>query len=114
MREDGFEVVGINNQSRAEDREHFFNISAEMHWYMRKLFETNGIQIPEHSLLISQLSGRKYEVTSKGAGQIKIESKDDMKKRGLKSPDFADSLVLALKGQKNFKQRNLGPSVTII
>jgi len=30
------------------------------------------------------------------SGKIKVESKDDMKKRGLKSPDRADAVCLSL------------------
>ena len=44
--------------------------------------------------LISQLSTRKYTVNSDG--KIVLEKKEGMKKRGLKSPDIADALALAL------------------
>ena len=43
-------------------------------------------------MLINQLASIKYGLTSKG--QIKIESKDDAKKRGLRSPDRADALAI--------------------
>jgi len=44
--------------------------------------------------LISQLATRKYTVDEDG--QIKLERKADMKKRGIGSPDRADGLALAL------------------
>jgi hypothetical protein len=53
-------------------------------------------------------------VTSKGKGQIQIESKEDMLKRGLKSPDHADSLALAIKAQSNFTEKETGPMLTVI
>ena len=38
----------------------------------------------------------RIEYKDDGAGgQVKVESKDDMKKRGLSSPDRADAVVLA-------------------
>jgi len=42
--------------------------------------------------LIDDLTGPEYSIHLKG--QIKLETKDSMKKRGLKSPDHADALAL--------------------
>ncbi|MDF2651330.1 MAG: terminase protein PACase protein, partial [Paenibacillus sp.] len=53
---------------------------------------TPDFELPDDDTLISQLSTRKWKMTSKG--KILLESKDDMKKRGLKSPDRADAFVL--------------------
>lgn len=114
LHEDGWDVVPINNQHKANDPEHFYNLSAEIHYAMRRLFETNHIDIMDHPKLVSQLSGRKYHVTSHGKGQIQIESKEDMKKRGLKSPDYVDALGLALKAQSLSLQGDTGPMLTVI
>ncbi len=43
--------------------------------------------------MISQFSSRKYRITSRG--KIALERKEEMKKRGLQSPDRADAIVLA-------------------
>lgn len=48
--------------------------------------------LPDDSDLVGQLSVRKYQVTENS--KIKVESKDDMKKRGLASPDEADCVLL--------------------
>jgi hypothetical protein len=42
--------------------------------------------------LIAELTLPKYKVLS--SGKIKVESKDEMKKRGVTSPDIADSFCL--------------------
>jgi phage terminase large subunit len=42
--------------------------------------------------LVGELSSTKYKIDS--SGRIVMESKDDMKKRGLRSPDIADALNL--------------------
>ena len=47
-------------------------------------------------LLISELSQPKY--TASSSGKILIETKDDMKKRGLSSPDLADAFCLTFAG----------------
>ena len=116
LHDDGWEVVPINNQNKAEDPDHFYNISAEMHWAMRRLFETNNIDIPNHPKLTAQLSGRKYLVKAKGKGVIQIESKQDMKARGLLSPDCADGLALAIKAQSlsDSIDDDDGPMMTVI
>ena len=43
--------------------------------------------------VIGQLTRRKYKILSDG--RMKLESKDEMKKRGLKSPDWGDALAMA-------------------
>lgn len=48
--------------------------------------------LPNDEDLAGQLSVRKYQVTDNT--KIKVESKDDMKKRGLTSPDEADCILL--------------------
>ncbi len=48
--------------------------------------------LPDDAELLSQLSSRKYEMTADS--KIRIESKDEMKKRGFSSPDEGDFLLL--------------------
>ncbi len=48
--------------------------------------------LPNDSDLVAQLSGRKYGLTE--ASKIKIESKEEVKKRGQPSPDEADCVLL--------------------
>lgn len=88
-------------------KEIFKNLRAETWWLLRRRFEktyefVNGIaeypqeeliSIPNHQQLIADLSKplRKYN----DRGLILIESKDDMRRRGVKSPDFADALSYA-------------------
>lgn len=50
------------------------------------------IILPDDEHLIGQLSCRKYSMTPNG--KLRVESKEAMKKRGLASPDEADSVLL--------------------
>lgn len=99
-----YTIVPVNNGESATD-EYYFNLGAQLWGHIKELLETNfsnkmqgkdeiEIELPNDEEMIKQLSVRKYHMTSKG--KIQLESKDDMKKRGLGSPDTADSLALAL------------------
>ena len=76
----------------------FLNQKAESYWHLRSLFEAGKINIPVHRVLISELSKMKWELTS--AEKIRIRDPGD--KEGdtaeNKSPDFADSLNIAVWG----------------
>lgn len=51
-----------------------------------------GAEIPDDAELDAQLTSREYGFTNKG--QIQLEKKEDMKLRGLESPDIADMLSM--------------------
>ena len=98
-----YTVYPVNNESTAEDKEHYDNLVTEQHAALREWLQENfsafiqgneaTIQLPNDEKLIAQLTSRKYYMTNKG--KIRLESKKDMKKRGLASPDRADAIVLA-------------------
>jgi phage terminase large subunit len=85
----------------------FANLSAELWWNLRLLFENTWryvhegaefspdqlISIPHDDRLISQLSSRLFELTP--TGKVAVESKKNMRRRGVRSPDRADALCLA-------------------
>lgn len=75
------------------EHERFLNLRAELHWGIRKRFEDGMIAIVEDEDLMGQATSIKYKLNSRGL--IQIESKDELKKRGLPSPDRFDALVLA-------------------
>jgi hypothetical protein len=70
----------------------YLNLRAEL-WHKAKAWlEKRDCKIPNNEDLIGELATVRYTFTSNG--KIKIESKDDIRKRGLKSPDMADAFVL--------------------
>ncbi len=89
----GFGVVDMQAGAAPADREHFLNARAEWYWALRERFEAGDMDLdPDDDDLAAQLGAIKYRFTSRG--QIQIESKDDMRKRGLPSPDRADAVML--------------------
>jgi hypothetical protein len=89
------EIVPINVSEKCRDfsaAERFLNLRAELNWMMRERFLDGDIDIEEDDDLLGQTVEIKYKQNSRG--QVQIESKADMKKRGLPSPDDWDALVL--------------------
>jgi hypothetical protein len=89
-------VVGVNFGGRA-DRYTWgdgmpltANKAAEMWASMRAWLKTGAI--PDDTDLMAELTGREYGFDLHNA--IRLEKKEDMKKRGLASPDNADGLAL--------------------
>lgn len=90
----GLEVHGVHVGLVADDKQRFGNKRAEMFWTFREMFERGEIDLdPKDEDLAAQLTSIKWFITRKG--QIMIESKADMKKRGLPSPDRADAAMMA-------------------
>lgn len=91
--EQGHDVVDMQSGAGAIDSEHYLNARAEWYWALRERFEQDDIDIdPDDDELAAQLGAIRYRYTARG--QVQIESKDDMRKRKLPSPDRADALML--------------------
>lgn len=91
--EQGVPVQEMRGGFRARDAERFANKRAEWFWGLRQRFEDGDIDIPDDDELLAQLTAMKWRLNSRG--QILLESKDDMRARGLPSPDKADALAYA-------------------
>jgi len=59
---------------------------------MKEWLDGNTSSIPDNDDLEVDLCGLRYSYDSRG--RLKLESKDDAKKRGVKSPDDGDALAL--------------------
>lgn len=68
------------------------NKRAEMWQRMKEWLEQGGVRIPNDPSLEVELTGVEYKHDQNNA--ILLEKKEDMKKRGLRSPDRADALAL--------------------
>ena len=72
----------------------YFNKRSEGFFNLKDLFDRGYLKILNESELIEQLMTIKYKFKSNG--QKAIVTKDEMRKDGLKSPDRADALMMAL------------------
>jgi len=93
LREQNAPAVEMQSGAAASNSERFANARAEWWWGLRERFESGDIDIEDDEDLTAQLASIKYRTNSRG--QVLIESKDEMKKRGLPSPDRGDALMLA-------------------
>jgi len=91
LRQLGFYVTDAQAGARALDPAKFANRRAEMWGKMRDWLEQGG-SIPDDPELEADLTGLEYSFAASGA--LQLEKKEDMKKRGLASPDCADSLAI--------------------
>lgn len=85
-------VFPVNVGDAARDKK-FVNAKAEHYWGLRLRVEAGDIYGIEDDKLIGQLTAIRYSQNARG--QIEIESKEDLRKRGVKSPDRAEALMLA-------------------
>jgi hypothetical protein len=88
-RDFGDMVVDVNSALRTDDGQNY-NLRARMWREMREWLKA-GASIPNDNDLVTDLTALQY---SYRGGSLLIESKEDAKKRGIKSPDRADSLAL--------------------
>jgi len=93
LRELGVRVEAVIGGESAVERDRFVNRRTELWWNLREWVRTEGV-LPNHRRLVEDLTAPKFSYTSRG--QVKLESKDETKRRLGRSPDAGDSLMLAL------------------
>lgn len=85
-------VVGVNAGSSPLDSRKFLNKRAEMWASTKQWMLDEPCQIPDDDTLHADLCGIRYKVDSNS--RLVMEQKVEMKKRGIRSSDLADSLCL--------------------
>jgi hypothetical protein len=91
LSEQNFFLKRINNGSPAKRSEIFANLSAEWWSIVGQLIERKAVQIPNDEKLVAQLTSRRKLYDSRG--RERLESKADLRARGVESPDRADALI---------------------
>ena len=95
LRDAGWAVNRINFGSRARDPEKFSNLAAEMWYSTARLIEKNELILPhDDEVLMAQLTSRRCRANK--SGKLELETKGEMKSRGLSSPDRADAVCMAV------------------
>lgn len=100
----GRRCVEVNFGCRAADDKQYANKRAEM-WGQMKEWLKSGGAIPDDQELKDDLIGPEYGFDSKD--RILLEKKEDMKRRGIASPDSADALALTFAEKVMYVQPRL-------
>ena len=94
LRELDLPVRGINVSESPSMGDTYMNLRSELWFKAKAWLEDRSCKLPKDDQLISELTSIRYSFTS--SGKMKAESKDEMRKRGLGSPDLADALCLSM------------------
>lgn len=94
-RRDGRDILHeFHGAGTPEDPQRYFNRRAEVWGLMREAMRA-GVELPRDVELDADLTGPEYFFTHRsGHDVIQLESKKDMKRRGLSSPDAADAFAM--------------------
>jgi len=115
MKELDLPAKAINVGESASLNHAYMNLRAELWFAAREWLDEKGCRInPELHELRSDLVVPKYDFISDK--RIRVESKDSMKKRGFKSPNWADAFIMtfastALRAQQGRKSRNRNKAI---
>ncbi len=90
LRQMGHEVTEVHFGGRAS-KPRYVNKRAEM-WFEMREWLALGAAIPRNTALMQDLAAPIY--TFDNQDRVALEAKDDIKKRGLPSPDLGDALAL--------------------
>lgn len=85
-------IVAVNSGMSPNNAEKYTNKRGEMAGEFREWLLDLPCSIPDDSELLSDICGVQYKFDSKG--RMVLERKEDMKKRGVRSPDTFDACCL--------------------
>lgn len=88
----GERIMAVSAGSRPVLDKLYSNKGAEMWGDMKHWLENGPVQLPDEDALQADLQNRGYKFDSNN--RLVLEKKEDMKKRGVRSPDMADAVAL--------------------
>jgi hypothetical protein len=92
LREQGYNVRDVNVAESSAMNPNANRLRDELWMSVKDWLATRGVKLPKDETLRHELVAPRYNFTS--SGKVVVESKDSMKKRGMRSPDLADALCL--------------------
>jgi hypothetical protein len=86
-------VNGINVGAATDLPDRYRNLKAQLFWSLRERSRNGEVSGLDDDVSITKLASIRYEINPRG--QVQIESKEEARKRGVRSPDRAEALMLA-------------------
>jgi hypothetical protein len=96
LREMGWNVRDVNVAESSAMNPNANRLRDELWLSVRDWLGTRSVKLPKDEQLRHELVAPRYTFTS--SGKVVVESKDQMRKRGMRSPDLADALCLTFAG----------------
>jgi hypothetical protein len=117
LKELGYTVVPVNVANSTDMRDasgelQFVDLRSALWWALRDNLDPAGEQPlawPDDPLLVGDLTAPRWTYTSRG--RIKVEGKDEIRKRLKRSTDGADALALAWYAPRSRRMRRSGDPV---
>jgi len=112
LKEQRLPVAAHQGSQRAARPDKFKNRRSEVWWTFRVMMEEELIDLdPEDDILAAQLGSVKWGVDS--SGRIYVETREDIRERGLPSPDRADAAILATVAPAAMPDPNMMANLTV-
>ena len=96
MQELGHPVISVNVAESSAMHPTAMRLRDELWLRAKEWLEAKDCVLPDNEMLAKELVAPRYTFTS--SGKLKVESKDEMKRRGVSSPDVADAFCLTFGG----------------
>jgi hypothetical protein len=84
-------LFDVNVAELPSEQERFHRLRDEIWWYIRERFEKRVISLPYDDGMLAELTDIHWREEN---GKIRVESKKELRKRGVASPNKADALCL--------------------
>ena len=95
----------VISENKTKARDIYDDMTTYLWGTLKELLVMEKLKLQNDNELVAQLSCRKYRLTSRG--KMQLESKEEMKKRGISSPDRADAVALSCFEKKVFQISSL-------
>lgn len=114
MRELDVPVIAVNVAETPSVRNQYNRLRDELWFEAREWFYRRDCTMPDDQDLVAELTLPAFRVLSNGKKQV--QSKDDMKKIGVQSPDLADAFCLTFARGTTLRrprERERGPTINV-
>ena len=101
LREQGFPAKAVQVSEKPGIMERFLRERDELWFRAKDWFDSREVTVPTDEVLCAELATVRYSFSS--SGKLRVETKDEMKKRGLRSCDLADAFVLTFAGASQMR-----------
>jgi len=98
------QITAVNVAELPSMQDKYMRLRDELWFLVREWFESRDVKIIDDEELVAELTTPSFSFMSNG--KIKVESKEQMKKKGHNSPDLADALCLTFASRHGFAKSN--------